>query len=106
MGVTVDVDTPPNPAVLADRQWPVDDRRAAFRRLCERGLMTSPGRISLAGMDLHLAMERETDFASAGRDGESDALADNLADLLAEPVATLRAIFGLGQIADRVGHEK
>lgn len=89
-GISVDVTTPPNPAVPTDREWPVADRRAALSRLVDRGLLTSDGSITADGMALHTLIESETDRLSGPPVGSPPEDADHLTDLLAEPVRRLR----------------
>lgn len=102
LGLSVDTETPPNPDVPVDREWPVVARRAALARLCERGLLRSDGTITPAGMDLHMAIERATDVAATSRweRRQGPAGAERLAELVQEPVRLLRSGWSLAEIED------
>jgi hypothetical protein len=95
LGVTVDIETPPNPSVPADREWPVADRRAALQRLCDRGVLRKDGSITSKGMEFHLDIERSTDEASTSLWERGNSDIERLADLIQEPVALLRAGWSL-----------
>ncbi|HZZ45326.1 MAG TPA: hypothetical protein VFE65_00405 [Pseudonocardia sp.] len=96
-GLRVDVVTPPNPQVLTDREWPVQDRQAALARLCERGLLTEDGTITAEGMALHTDLERDTDRAATVRweRDHTDSI-EQLARLMREPAKVLRQTWNLG----------
>lgn len=99
LGLAVDTETPANPDVAVDREWPVADRRAALARLCERGLLRPDGTITPAGMDLHVAIERVTDVAASRWElRQGPAGADRLAELIQEPVRLLRSGWSLEEI--------
>ena len=89
-GITVDVTSPPDAQIASDREWPVADRQAALQRLCERGLLRSDGTITPEGMNLHNAIERQTDEVGfSAIDSDSDSV-ERLAELMQEPVSLLR----------------
>ncbi|WP_439029080.1 SCO6745 family protein [Gordonia terrae] len=94
-GTKVDVETPPNAAVLADREWPVSERKAALGRLTDRGLLTADGDMTAAGMQFHLDLERQTDRAATSPWEEADNSVDRLNELLPEPVGLLAQAWNL-----------
>lgn len=102
LGIAVDTETPANPDVAADREWPVEDRRAALARLCERGLLRPDGTITEAGMDLHRAIERTTDIAATSRweRRQGPGGPDRLAELIQEPVRRLLSGWSLTEVPD------
>jgi len=86
----IDTTGEPDPTNGADREWPVADKQAAADRLRERKLLKKDGTITATGMKLHVAMERQTDEASALRWEGDERNVERLADLMAEPVALLQ----------------
>ena len=99
LGLVLGVNTPPDPNVLADREWPVADKRAALARLVDRGLLQADGSITAAGMALHVEIEKATDRASTSPvDRNEGDKAEHLAELIAEPVAKMRAVFNLASV--------
>jgi hypothetical protein len=108
-GLRADVTTPPNPQVLTDREWPVQDRQAALGRLRERGLLTEDATITAEGMALHTQLEHDTDRASTvhwERD-ETDNI-EQLARWLREPAQRLRQTWkiGGGRLTSRADADK
>jgi hypothetical protein len=96
-GIRVDVDSPPDPAVLTDREWPVEDRRAALARLVERGLLDEHGQLTHSGMAFHLELERQTDAAATmAWERTRGEQVERLMNLLQEPASLLRRSWSVG----------
>ncbi len=99
MGLRVDTETPPDPAVPTDREWPVADRRAALARLCERGVVREDGAITEAGMELHIEVERLTDRIASAPSNSAFEDAEQLTALIADPVHLLRSAGDVAAVA-------
>ncbi|WP_216892854.1 SCO6745 family protein [Nocardia alni] len=101
LGLVFDVDAPADPNVLADREWPAAEKRAALQRLVDRGLLQADGSVTPAGMALHIEMEKATDSASTSPiDRDEGSKADRLAELIAEPVVRMRGVFNLASVGE------
>jgi hypothetical protein len=101
-GVRVDVSSPPDPANVADREWPAQERQDALDRLADRGLLTPDGAITGQGMTLHEEIERATDRISAlpTRRGTEDV--ERYIELVADPLRRLRSSGAGGDIGELV----
>src|SRR5215510_3497672 len=93
------VNMPPDPTQGADREWPIADKRRAVERLRDRGLLNDDFSISPAGMELHLAMERETDVASARACARQldDEKVERVAELMEQPAQLIRPGLTIGR---------
>jgi hypothetical protein len=96
-GLRVDVVTAPNPRVLTDREWPIEDRQAALGRLRDRGLLTEDGTITAVGMALHTALEEQTDRAATLHwERTRTAEIEQLAHWMREPAQRPRQTWNIG----------
>jgi hypothetical protein len=101
----VDVTSPPDPANVADREWPAQERRDALARLADRGLLTPDGAITGQGMALHEEIERATDRISAlpTRRGTEDV--ERYVALVSDPLQRLRTSGAGGDIRELVSSD-